>query len=455
MLLTSLRPYQGRAKGEAVTALRGGGGFLLIPEQRTGKCLISFAVIEEIKPKFILVVCPKVAIKEWRRQYATHVKPGTMPKFTVVNYEQVLNNRKHWYAWIKEHPDCLIIADEAHYMKKRGASRSRVVRHMARYAKYRLALTGTPIAQGLIDAWALFDFIDPEIFGRFDNTVDNDTNEVLEVGFNSKYIIWGGYQKHKITGYQHEDEFNEIFHQHSFRITLREARREGGKKPMILHYRKAFFDLERKSQTIYDELEETLEAEVNQKKIKVKNVLACVMKLQQITGGFVIEHVQEPNGPLWRRTHPVGHEKAEKLREAVRSLPARQKFIVICRFLHEIDAVAFYLKKTGLSVAVVAGGSPYDGVFATDAIVMQIQSGMAVDMSKAHTIILYSADYSLINFEQAKFRILSYDKEETGRYIFLLARGTVDEIIYEAVSRKKKLADLVIDKYRTRGIKNG
>jgi superfamily II DNA or RNA helicase len=450
MLLTSLRPYQVRATEEAVTALKGGGGFLLIPEQRTGKCLISYATADRIQPKFILVICPKVAIPVWRREFKTHLQALSLPKPTVVNYEQVVNNRKHWYAWIKSRSDCLIIADEAHFMKKRGASRSRVVRHMARYAKYRLALTGTPIAQGLIDAWAQFDFIDPEIFGKFDNTVDKRTDEVIEVGFNSKYIIWGGYQKHSITGYQNEDEFNEIFHRHSFRITLREARREGGKKPLILHYRKAFLDLERKAQGIYDELEETLEAEVNKRKIKVKNVLACVMKLQQITGGFVIEHVQEPDGPLWRHTHPIGHEKMEKLHEAVRSLPARQKFIVICRFLHEIEAVKSYLSRLGYQTAVVAGGSPYDGVFASDAIVMQIQSGMAVDMSKAHTIILYSADYSLINFEQAKFRILSYDKEETGRYIFLLARGTVDEIIYDAVSRKKKLADLVIDVYRHR-----
>lgn len=451
MLLTELRPYQGRARERSVSALRGGGGFLLIPEQRTGKCLISFGVIEDIKPRSTLIICPKVAIKEWRRQFKTHIKPGTMPKPTVVNYEQVVNNRKHWYRWVKEHPDCLILVDEAHFIKHRGASRSRVVRHMALYAKYRLALTGTPIAQGIIDAWALFDFIDPSVFGRFDNTIDKETDRIVEVGFNTKYIIWGGYKKHQITGYQHEDEFNRIFHEHSFRITLREARREGGKASMILHYRKSFFNLERKAQRIYDELEAELETVCNEKRVKVKNVLACVVKLQQVTGGF-IKIVGEDEEVSLEQT---GREKIEKLHETVRSLQARQKFIVICRFLHEIDAVESLLRRFGYDVAVVAGGRPYDGVFASDAIVMQIQSGMAVDMSKAHTIILYSADYSLINFEQAKFRILSYDKEETGRYIFLLAKETVDVVIYEAVSRKKKLADLIIDKYRTAGNQNG
>lgn len=445
MLKTALRPYQQTAREQAVSALTGGGGFLLLPEQRTGKCLISLAVVEDIRPRYVLVVCPKVAIEVWKKQRKLHVEGKDIP-MTVVNYEQIVNNRKHWYNWCKERNDVLVIADESHFIKHRGASRSRVVRHLARYAKYRLALTGTPIAQGLIDAWAQFDFIDPKIFGKFDDTVDKETGEILQTGFNSRYIIWGGYKKHQITGYRDQGKFEEIFHRHSFRITLREAKREGGKPPLILHYRKATFDLERPAQQIYDDLETELEAEVNKKRIKVKNVLACVMKLQQVTGGCLIENVIEEDTER-RVYHITGNEKMEKFHEVIRSLQARTKFIVIARFIHEIEGLSRYLSLLGYSVAVVAGGQPYDGVFATEAIVMQIQSGMAVDMSKADTIIFYSTDYSYLNFEQSRFRILSYDKG-TGRYIFLLAKGTIDDLIYSAVSRKKKLADLVIDKYR-------
>lgn len=450
MIKTELRPYQDRARFAAASALTGGGGFLLIPEQRTGKCLISLAVVADIRPKYILVICPKVAIPVWKKQRQLHVEGKDIP-MTVVNYEEVTNNRKRWYLWCRERKDVLVICDESHLIKSRGASRSRVVRHIGRLVKYRLALTGTPIAQGLQDAWAQFDFIDPKIFGKFDDTIDKKTEEILEIGFNSRHIIWGGYKKHQIVGYREQEKFEEIFHRHSFRITLREAKKEGGKPPLRLYYRKEGFDLERKAQKIYEDLEKELEAEVNQKKIRVKNVLSCVMKLQQVTGGCLIENVvSEDDPPIETKLyHQTGREKIEKLHEVTRSLRARMKFIVICRFLHEIETVKLELQKHLYSVAIVAGGSPYDGVFATDAIVMQIQSGMAVDMSKADVIIFYSTDYSYLNFEQSRFRILSYDKG-TGKYIFLLANNTIDGVIYEAVSRKKKLADLVIDKYRQR-----
>jgi ERCC4-related helicase len=70
-------------------------------------------------------------------------------------------------------------------------------------------------------------------------------------------------------------------------------------------------------------------------------------------------------------------------------------------------------------------------------------------MSQADTIIFYSLDYSYINFEQSRFRILNYDKN-FGKYIFLLAKNTVDEVIYAAIRTKKKVADLVIDRFRKR-----
>jgi hypothetical protein len=80
---------------------------------------------------------------------------------------------------------------------------------------------------------------------------------------------------------------------------------------------------------------------------------------------------------------------------------------------------------------------------------MQIQSGMAVDMSQADDIIFYSTDYSYLNLEQARFRVLAYAKEY-ARYYFLLAEGTIDEQIFQAVTQKKNLAKLVVDTYRSK-----
>jgi len=444
MLLTELRDYQRDAVEAAVPILRGGGGFAFFPDPRTGKTLISVAVVDHFKPSWLVVVCPKAAIAEWQRQIPQHLKITWGMQITIVNYEQLVNWRKKWYRFFRQGPDDIfLICDESHYIKRRGASRSRVVRKLARYAKYRLALTGTPIAQGIIDAWAQFDFIDPAVFGKYDSTVEREGRKIIRVieeGFDERYIRWGGFKKHEIIGYRNEDEFYKKFHAYSYRITLREAQREEDGKSVKLRRRLIDVELTNRSRSIYNELLEELQVEVDRKRVKAKNILACVTKLQQITGGYV----QSEEGPV-----PVGREKLEALHTIVRSLPSRMRFLVICRFIWEIESVTIYLRRLGFSVAVVRGGQPYDGKFKEDCLVLQVQSGIAVDMAAADAAILYSTDYSYLNFTQARFRILSYGKRE-AQYFFLLANNTVDGLIYQAITRKQNLAKLVCDTYRNR-----
>lgn len=427
LIRTELRSYQKEAVEKAVSVIQHGGGFGLWPEPRCGKTLIALSIVDRVRPDALLIVCPKNAIRVWQEELRKHLnRPYGIPT-QVVNYELLTNNRKQFYQQCRAHSRLMIICDEAHFIKRRGTARSRVVRHIGGFARYRLALTGTPIAQGVQDAWAVYDFLDSRIFGTWDE-------------FSNTYLVWGGFKKHQIIKYRNEEEFNSKFHINSFRVTLREVR----KQPLLINYRREYVDLGSYARRVYEQLKEELQAEVDAKKVKVKNVLVCVMKLQQIVGGYLL--IPELNGPIGCQW--LGQEKLEKLHEVTRSLTARKKFIVIARFLHEIEAIASFLRRLGYNVQTVQGGKPYDGKFDCDCIVMQIQSGIAVDMAHADTIIFYSIDYSYINYEQARFRILSYDKP-FARYVFLLARDTVDEQIYLAVTTKQKVSRIICDFYRT------
>jgi hypothetical protein len=372
----------------------------------------------------------------------------------LIHYEAAVKKHRDWYRWADKHNnDFLMILDESHYIKARGSDRSRVVRTIAKRSRYRLALTGTPIANGLQDAWAQYDYLG-QIFGPWDDTWEGGLDGRLVPGFEKTYLIYGGFRNHEIIGYRNQERFYKIFHQHQFRITLREAKQEGGKGHMVLRYQKRYFDLGPVSLGVYSALQEELEAIVNEKKIKVPNVLACVSKLQQICGGYVIEQIftgrySKQGRPLFKKKiHEIpGEGKLQLLLQTIEHLSG--KLIIICRFIHELEAAQAALQELDYSVDIVRGGVPFDGEFKSDIICMQIQSGQAVDMSQADTIIFYSLDYSYINFEQSRFRILNYDKN-FGKYIFLLAKNTVDEVIYAAIRTKKKVADLVIDRFRKR-----
>lgn len=444
-----LRNYQQDAVAKALSLMRKGGGFGLWLEQRTGKTSTALAIVKEIQPDHVWVLVPKLGgatEKVWRREWAVWADqyPGIFHKVTlrIENYEQTVIHRKARYAEARQLGNLLIICDESHNLKRRGTARSRVVRHLGRFARWRLALTGTPIAQGIQDAWAQFDFIDPSIFGTWDDQFSED-NPMFpsHVGFDARYLVWGGYKEHDIVGYTNEKEFYQKFHQHSYRITLREAR----VKRLLLKRVKVPVALSNTSQRIYNDLKKLLVAEVDKKKIKVRNVLACLIKLQQVTGGSVLV-----DGQARGTATVIGREKIDALHKIVRSLRSRAKFIVVARFRHEIERIRSELHRNNYRVEVVQGGQPYTGKFRGDCIVLQEQSGMAVDMSEADDIIYYSMDYSYINLEQSRFRALNYEKPYAC-YHFILATNTVDELIYDAVSRKTNVARLVCDHYRNRG----
>lgn len=445
-----LRPYQQECVAKALGIMRDGGGFGIWLEQRTGKTRTAVKIADTVQPAHLWIICPKAggaAPEVWWREIGAWMKEHhglDETQIRVLNYEQWVSKRKAYYAEARSLRDLMIICDESHYIKSRGTSRSYTVRHLGKFARWRLALTGTPIAQGIQDAWAQFDFINPKIFGKFDNTyADPKTRKVLlEQGFEGRYLVYGGYKKHDVVGFNNEEEFYKKFHANSYRKTLREAR----DTPLMIKYEKVPVELLRKTRTAYEELKQNLITEVNKRKIRVKNVLASLIKLQQVTGGSVLMAGENPEDKP--ELIDIGREKLHALNRLVKRIP-EGKFIVIARFRHEMDRIAHSLRALSYSVAVVRGGEPYDGKFREDCIVMQIQAGIAVDMSKADSILFYSVDFSMLNFEQARFRILDFHKP-VGHYYFLSANDTIDEDIYLAITRKRGVAKLVCDTYRTR-----
>lgn len=436
-------PPRGEYQKEAVAAALEHDGFLITCEQRTGKCWIALNIIDARKPRHLWIVCPIQAFKTWKTQIAEHLQVDWECQFMMINYEEMLANKKSYYKLAKKikHEGLMIVADEVHRIKRRGSGISRTLRQLKKYAKYRLGLTGTPIGNCLQDAWAQIDFADPKVFGPWSDKIHKKTKEILRVGFESRYLIYGGFGGFKVVGYNHEKELRKKIDSRSYRVTLREAR--GKDRPLKLKFERIFVNMNSSSWDLYRELEEELIVEVNKKKVSVPVVVALSMKLQQICGGFIIDTEE-------KEVHKIGMSKTNRLlRYALERKRLGQKFLIVCRFIHEIDHLQEELFYADISSKRVIGGEPYDHKFDTDCIILQVQSGVAVDMSPADYTIFYSWDYSYINYEQVKFRVLDFTKPFAS-FSFLIVRDSIDELIYEAVKRKKKLAHLVLDKYRKR-----
>lgn len=421
---TRLRPYQ----EEAVRRALKHDGFALYMEQRTGKTLTALAIVDARKDVHkVLVISPKKAIPVWQAEIDKHFRREDV-EFWLVNYEYcnspVKNKKERKKLFQSRKRELLlykadmVILDEMHRIKGRATQVSRLCHALGRVTPYRLGLTGTPVAQGIQDVYSQFKFVDPNLYPE-------KWSE-----FQATYLIMGGYMGRQIIGNRNIDQFNEVFHSRSFRVTLREVSEHS---PRLRHIN-VTFPLKKKE--MYDILKKQLILEVKGKEVQTPNILTLIQKLQQITGG----HVIMSDGTVEK----VGSEKLDKLKELLTTL---NRVVIFAKFLHEIEAIGELLTAMGRTYQVVRGGKGYTGKFTEDAVILQIQSGIAIDLSASDTAIYYSPDYSYTNFEQSKSRILSHGTRK-ATYYYLIAENTVDVDIYNALRTKTNVAKYVCDLYR-------
>ena len=126
-------------------------------------------------PFRVLVICPKSVMHGWLSEterfapslhavtFDPTAKPAddaaTGPRLLVANYAQLRRNA----AWFKQHPWDAVILDEAQFIKNPSSQTAAVARSLA--TRHRLALTGTPVENRLLDLWSLLAFAQPGLLG--------------------------------------------------------------------------------------------------------------------------------------------------------------------------------------------------------------------------------------------------------------------------------------------------
>jgi hypothetical protein len=449
VIRTELRPYQ----EEAVAAASPHDGFCLFPEQRTGKCLVSLAIVDQHKPDVCIIVCPKKAVLTWDSEIDKHLENDWGCEFYVVTYQEPVKDlqlRKEWYKettkWQKQGVSIMVIADEAHYIKKPGTAQSRFTRTIAKRAKWKLALTGTPVDKGFEQYWAIFDFIGhKEIFGTYES-------------FKEEYVVYtikerkDGRQYPVLTGYRNEEQLLEIIHHYSYRITFNEARVSMGKSPVRVRRKKVRFKLQRKARAIYNELEQDMETIIDGLTVGAPLPVTLPQKLQQVCGGFLLHQERIPGQRKRKRTViPCGTEKLDKLMGLLSGF-GQEHAVICCRFTHEIDAIAAKFEEFGWTYKIIDGRNEWDDEFDVDFVILQVRSGLGFDLSEAKAYVFYSWDHSWLTFDQSRFRIMNMETTDWVYYYFLMAEDTIEDDFYEGVAKKKDFSTLVLDRYRKKKV---
>ncbi len=452
-------PYQHQrdAAHFALDRLDSGGGSALLMEMGTGKTLTSIAITGALwnagRIQRLLIVAPLSILGVWQDEfqkfaafdYALTMLEGTTARkvdtirhmngaalqVLVVNYESAWRLEAELLKWA---PD-IIIADEGHKIKTHNIAASKALHRLGAKAKYRLLLTGTVITNKPVDVFSQYKFADPQVYGQSFYLYRN------------RYFDMTGYGNHTpVMKRSMEPEFTERLHSIAFRATKAECLDLPDTTDIVQRV-----ELEPAAMRTYRQLVKDSYAELAGDTVTVTNVLTRLLRLSQLTGGFL-------GGDETSATEQVSSAKLDALSDIIESAEQDgKKLVVIARFIPEIHAIGKLLTKKCIRYAQISGEikdrDAQVAAFQSDpgvtVFVGQIATaGLGITLTAASTMVFFSMDYSMSNYEQTRARIHRVGQRQPCTYIHLVAKGTVDEKVLQALRDKANLAKALVDDYR-------
>ena len=432
-------------------------GAALLMEMGTGKTITSIAITGALyqsgNVRRVLVTAPLSILGVWDEElqkfaaydYALAVLSGSGAKkadtlrhmtgrplqVVVVNYESAWRLEKEITAW---NPG-LVIADEGHKIKTHNIAASKAMHRIGARAAYRLLLTGTVITNKALDVFSQYKFLNPGIFGN------------SFYSFRNRYFNMVGYGNHTpVLKRSMERELTERLHSIAFRATKAECLDLPATTDIIRPV-----ELEPAAMKVYRDLVKDSHAELGKTEVTATNILTRLLRLSQLTGGFL--GGDEGGTPL-----QISAAKLNALSDIIDEAQQEgKKLVVIARFVPEIRAICRLLEKQRIGYSCIMGGvkdreeqvARFQNDPNTQVFVGQIATaGLGITLTAASTLVFYSTDYSMSNHEQAKARIHRVGQRETCTYIYLTAKGTVDEKVLKALQNKADLARTLVDDYR-------
>lgn len=418
-----------------------------------GKTRAALDLIRLRKHERVLVIAPLAVVPAWAEQAKRHVPQGWITVTALSDGSTAKRAGLATAAWKKGTPDCpavvvvnyecaaaslfsnaasaagldFIVADECHRLKAPGGKQSRAIAKLGREVPYRLGLSGTLMPHSPMDAYAIYRFIDPSIFG------------LSFVAHRARYAIMGGFQQRQVIAYQNQEEFAARIAPITF-----EVNRSVLDLPEATHQERTF-TLPTDAARIYRDLKTELIAALDSGVVTTSNALTRLLRLAQVASGHVgmdlaPEDLDESGRQPPRRVVALHHEKARLLEETLEEIDNDEPVVVFCRFTHDIAQARLAVERTGRSTSELSG---HVNELATwqagmsDVLVVQLQSGSeGIDLTRARYCVFWSLDYSLGRFTQALARVHRPGQSRPVSYVHLIAEGTVDRLMRRALEKR-------------------
>jgi len=333
-----------------------------------------------------------------------------------------------------------VVLDEAQVIKNHRSATAKELRKLD--ARIRLALTGTPIENGLGDLWAIMDFCNPGLVGGRTSFIDqlNQMDEADEVAESALHalngvLVFRRTKAEPLIAAELPDRIDEL------------AQCTMTPEQIGLY------------QAVLDKLvRDTAQSDQNTSQQKGL-VLAAITALKQICNHPLNYDKEDSNLELEGRSG-----KLTRLNEIVDAVfAADERILIFTHFATWGERLAQYLSdRTGLGIECYHGGlargardrmvDSFQSGEGAGAMVLSLKAGgTGLNLTAASHVVLYDRWWNPAVEDQARDRVWRIGQTKTVICHRLVCPGTVDERVEEVVQGKRRIADMVLPKSSSLG----
>lgn len=454
-------------------------------EMGTGKTRTTIEILRRLYSKHgslkrTLILCPAIVVSNWKNEITTfsRIAPedilllrgtakdrerylmksteegGVMskPKIVVTNYHAL--QMKELVKLLEQWQPEVLVCDEAHELKNHSSKRAQALLPLAKKAKNRYLLSGTPTLNQIDDIFMQYRILDGgQTFGEnyyvFRNSYMKDLNSGMREGANKdKYFGKWRTNESAFQEYQEKLHRKMIVCKKSDVLDLPPLVKLQVEAEMSPMQAKMYKEMKRDFITWVQSQKNSGQAQA----VIATLAITKALRLQQIVSGYATTDTGEV-------VHMDTVPRLDALEEVLTPLVPVHKVIVWCVFKENYRMISKRLEKMGVQFQCLTGeqtmlekdeamkdfrSNPETRVM----IANQAAGGVGVNLIEASYSVYYSKNFSLkddLQSEARNYRGGSEMHDKVTR-IDIVSPGTIDELISESLAGKQEIAEKVLDR---------
>jgi len=355
----------------------------------------------------------------------------------IVNFETLISKKfAPTIKQILDIPTKMVVVDESQRIKSHSAKTTKYMLAMSRTFKYRLILSATPAPNSKLEYWPQMEFIRPGLLNSnffsfrasFFCLIRGESVIPLRSLGRKEMIMMmqRGYKMSLIPGT--ESVISDRMAKYCQFVDKREVLDLPDEIDVIRS-----IEMTPDQKRAFSQMKRDLVTQIKEEEVSVPNALAKLMKLRQISSGFIYnsegEAIEFDNNPKMKELENVIEEIGNK------------KIIIFCQYRWSIERICKKLQRkthdlfgatTNKEESIQRFKSSSNEILVTH----PSSGGVGLSFNDCDYMIFYSLDYSYMNYHQCRGRIMRAMKKNNATYIHLIVENSLDRTIMQALKGK-------------------